>query len=338
MNDYSSINKKNLKILFRNLIKKSIAVIGDFCLDAYWIIDPEGSEISLETGLSTRAVRKQRYAPGGAGNVANNLKHLGVGRVKTFGVIGKDPFGSELKKQLKELGCDTSSLLVQTESWETSTYAKPLLNSKEESRIDFGSENLLSDEIADRLINLLESEIEEYDLVVINQQLKKGLHQKSFPKKLQELICSNQNCSFIADCRDPEISYSKVHYKMNEHEAQKRGLIKSNDKDFTLSKDKLSSGIYKNLFISKGSDGCLVLNKSNVFEVPTPMGIQHVDSVGAGDSMLSGISVSLCSGWDSLSCGLVGSLTAAVTVQKNFQTGTANPKEIMKILDQQISK
>ena len=67
MNDYSSINKEDLKILFRNLIKKSIAVIGDFCLDAYWFIDPEGSENSLETGLSTRAVRKQRYAPGGAG-------------------------------------------------------------------------------------------------------------------------------------------------------------------------------------------------------------------------------------------------------------------------------
>ena len=71
---------------------------------------------------------------------------------------------------------------------------------KEESRIDFGSDNLVSDEIVDKLLNLLESEIEIYDLLVINQQLKKGLLQKSFPNKLHALILNNQSCSFIADC------------------------------------------------------------------------------------------------------------------------------------------
>ena len=90
----------------------------------------------------------------------------------------------------------------------------------------------------------------------------------------------------------------------------------------------MQKGIYENFFISKGSKGCLVIEKFNIHEVPTPQKINHVDSVGAGDSMLSGISAGLCSGWDPLRCALVGCLTAAVTIQKNIQTGTASPKDI----------
>ena len=35
-----------------------IAVYGDFCLDAYWLMDPDGSEVSVETGLKAEAVAK----------------------------------------------------------------------------------------------------------------------------------------------------------------------------------------------------------------------------------------------------------------------------------------
>ena len=58
-----------------------IGVIGDFCLDAYWTMDPSLSEISVETRLATRPVRAQRYSLGGAGNVVSNLVAMGVGRV-----------------------------------------------------------------------------------------------------------------------------------------------------------------------------------------------------------------------------------------------------------------
>ena len=55
-----------------------IGILGDFCLDAYLLIDPAASEASVETGLSTRPVRTQRYSLGGAGNVASNLLAMGV--------------------------------------------------------------------------------------------------------------------------------------------------------------------------------------------------------------------------------------------------------------------
>jgi bifunctional ADP-heptose synthase (sugar kinase/adenylyltransferase) len=33
-----------------------IAVIGDFCLDAYWFVDESKSEISIETGNPTEVL------------------------------------------------------------------------------------------------------------------------------------------------------------------------------------------------------------------------------------------------------------------------------------------
>ncbi len=73
-----------------------IAIIGDFCLDAYWFVDESGSEISIETGKRTQPVRQQKYSLGGAGNVAANLAAMKVKEIRAFGVIGNDPFGAEM--------------------------------------------------------------------------------------------------------------------------------------------------------------------------------------------------------------------------------------------------
>ncbi len=57
-----------------NKIKNvTVAVCGDFCLDAYWLLDPRGGEVSVETGLKTLAVNKHYYSLGGASNIVANL-------------------------------------------------------------------------------------------------------------------------------------------------------------------------------------------------------------------------------------------------------------------------
>jgi len=70
----------------------SVAVIGDFCLDIYWAIDRSASELSVETGLKTEPVSKQRYSPGGAGNVVMNYYPLELSRSIPVGVLGKRSF------------------------------------------------------------------------------------------------------------------------------------------------------------------------------------------------------------------------------------------------------
>ena len=64
---------EKFKELLQDVSRGKIAVLGDFCLDAYWFIDEAKSEVSIETGQYTRPVKKQHYSLGGAGNVTANL-------------------------------------------------------------------------------------------------------------------------------------------------------------------------------------------------------------------------------------------------------------------------
>ena len=73
-----------------------ILVVGDFYLDAYWMIDKTRSTLSLETPWHTSPVVDQRYSPGAAGTVTNNLNALGVDTVYVVGVSGEDGFGKTL--------------------------------------------------------------------------------------------------------------------------------------------------------------------------------------------------------------------------------------------------
>lgn len=136
-------------------------------------------------------VEKQNYFPGGVANIVNNLKSLGVGNVDVYGVIGNDPFGNELSRQLNQINCNIKNLLIQNLliqnfDWNTHTYSKPILNKNEINRMDFGVNNSLQNDTEDKLINALKKKINDYDLVIINQQILKGLHQNSFPTKCRK--------------------------------------------------------------------------------------------------------------------------------------------------------
>ena len=337
MNIYHKLSTNDLKDVFSKLTSKKVAVIGDFCLDAYWFINSNFNALSLETGLPVNHVEKQNYFPGGAANIVNNLKSLGVGNVDVYGVIGNDPFGNELSRQLNQINCNTKNLLIQNIYWNTHTYSKPILNGNEINRIDFGVNNSLQNDTEDKLIDSLKKNINDYDLAIINQQITKGLHQNSFPTKLQEVIDAT-NVDFISDCRNKEVEYSNSFLKTNIHEAIQKGLFIDGDSDQPIIKKKIDEGFYKKIVISRESKGCLVFSEKEIIEIPVPRNIKPQDTVGGGDSLLTGISIGLISGCDMIQSTLIGCLSAFVTIQKPFQTGTVNPDEIMLSLKQIINQ
>ncbi|RMF01589.1 MAG: carbohydrate kinase, partial [Chloroflexi bacterium] len=98
------INAPQLQHLLQKISTVRAAVIGDFCLDAYYFLEPAAAEISVETGLPTRPVRSIRFTPGGAGTIVNNLVSIGVGAVSVFGIVGDDLFGREMARQFSQAG------------------------------------------------------------------------------------------------------------------------------------------------------------------------------------------------------------------------------------------
>ena len=86
------------------ITKVKVAVYGDLCLDAYWILNPQGGEISVETGLQTQVVNSHYYSLGGASNIIANVAALKPAYIQAIGVIGNDIFGRELIPQRVIIG------------------------------------------------------------------------------------------------------------------------------------------------------------------------------------------------------------------------------------------
>src|SRR4030042_5929396 len=78
---------KNLKKIIDKFPQARILVVGDLILDEY--IWGDVDRISPEAPVPVVWAKKRSFVPGGAANVANNLRTLGA-RVAIVGVVGRD--------------------------------------------------------------------------------------------------------------------------------------------------------------------------------------------------------------------------------------------------------
>ena len=331
------MEKEMLKKIITDIQSVKIAVLGDFCLDAYWFIDESKSEISIETGQLTRPVREQRYSLGGAGNVTHNLTAMGVKDVRAFGVLGPDPFGNEMEKVMRENGINPDNLIIQQENWSTHVYTKPYVEDIEQNRIDFGNFNQLAEDTADKLLKKLKNAIPDVDLVIINQQVLSGIHTPYFRDQLAGVIQEFPEKIFIADSRHYSDAYEGAYRKMNDNEAAILCGFKKDSDDVVLHSEVKEAArlLYdrfgKPLFITRGERGSVIVNDQGVTDIDGLLIISKVDTVGAGDSYLAGSAAAMAAGYSMETAAEVGTYVAGVTVQKLYQTGTASPEEILNI-------
>ncbi len=317
------------------LPKLRAAVLGDFCLDSYWELDMGEAEISLETGLPVRRVRHQRYSLGGAGNVVANLIDLGVGRVQAIGVVGTDLFGGELLRILRERGAETRDRMVIDENWQTMVYAKPCSGEEEENRIDFGAFNVLTEKIIDALLVALEKAAPENDVVVLNQQIPRGVSSLSVIERINRVIASHPKTRFIVDARHRPDLYRGAVLKLNVQEAAgflsepiEASVSAEKARDFAR---RISHQTGTVTLLTRGEQGMIVAHNEQVDEIPGIQIIEKTDPVGAGDTVVAALAAILGSGQEPAVAARLANIAASVTVRKLQITGTATPAEILAI-------
>ena len=201
------------------LKRARVAVFGDFCLDAYWHLDPDTSELSVETGLPVRRVREQRYGLGGAGNVAANLVDLGVREVRAIGVAGDDFFGRLMLDLLRDRNANADGIRRDQAGWQTMVFAKPYVGDAEESRIDFGGFNDISAATIECLGAELDRAAAECDAVILNQQVLAGVSTAGMIRRINNVVASHADCIFLVDSRHRAGQYRGALLKLNAHEA-----------------------------------------------------------------------------------------------------------------------
>jgi rfaE bifunctional protein kinase chain/domain len=328
--------------LLQAIGRTRVAVVGDFCLDWYLDIDGSASERSIETGLPTWPVRRIRTAPGGAGNVVANLATLGVRGVRCYGVIGADPFAAVLATHLQELGCDVSGLVTQARDWITPTYMKPLVDGIERHRIDTGHANVLSDEVAERVITALAESVEAVDVLIVNQQLARGgVHTPGFRDALARIAPRAR--IVVVDARQHPEGYGAAVRKLNETEARARAEAL----DPTPAQGRDLAGVAAALAdhwggvvcVTRGAEGALVAEPGRgVAEVPGIAVEGPTDPVGAGDAFVASFAAALGAGADALSAARLGNLAAAVTVTTIGATGSASPEQLVDLSERVVHR
>src|SRR5664279_608997 len=95
-----------LRALIAAFAHRRILVVGDLMLDEF--IWGKVSRISPEAPVPVVSVTGESYYPGGAANVARNVREFAAAAV--VGLVGRDPQGRRLLDLLESSGIDTSGV------------------------------------------------------------------------------------------------------------------------------------------------------------------------------------------------------------------------------------
>ena len=336
------MDEVRLRTILEGFRERKILVVGDFYLDAYWIVDKTKSALSLETPWHTNPVVEQRYSPGAAGTVTNNLAALEVGKVYTLGVIGEDGFGSTLLERLEANGCITDFMITAPDRV-TPTYLKPIHRGyegieTEGPRFDIENQSMMRSEVEDRVIHALRQCVPQVEGIIVGDQMPHdnwGVVTDRMRTEICQLAVEFPAKFFFVDSRTRIGKYHHVIIKPNRFEAKC-----AVDPDWTggevdIEEAKrcgriLTERTEKPLFLTVGPQGILVFDDERVEHVSGIPLETEVDPVGAGDSVSAAIVAALCGGYSHLEAAQVGNLVASVTVAKIGTTGTASHSEVIE--------
>jgi len=331
------MKEKRIQEILARIKNVRVAVYGDFCIDAYWLFDPRGSEVSVETGLQARAVSKHYYSLGGASNVVANLAALEPKAIQVIGAIGDDIFGRELTRQFSELGVDTTWLVVQKEHFDTVAFGKPYLEGNEQPRMDFGFFNIRSETTDRALLDGIKNALQTADVLIVNQQVPGSITNESFIDRANDLFQEYDQKVILLDSRHFGHKFRHIYRKTNDLEAAHLNNVDVKLDDVIALGDvkKFAMTLYrqfdKPVFLTRGSRGILTVDSEGLHEIPGIQLLKKLDIVGAGDTVTSALALCLGAGVTPAEASEFANLAAAVTVQKLFQTGTASGPEILDI-------
>jgi rfaE bifunctional protein kinase chain/domain len=342
MNICEILNRDRLLELLNHFSLLKVGVIGDFALDAYWQVDMTRAQLSRETPHFSRPVVSERYAPGAAGNVAQNLAALGVRQIGAFSVLGEDLWGGCLRNELQARRINTEGLLTRPEQ-HTFAYIKPLLvgyeTQQEDARLDIVNSQPLLPEAEEELLRRFEGQIDSLQAVLLVDQIEDfGTLTPRLRQRLVELAQTHPHIHFLVDSRQRIAGYRGMILKPNRKEALaawKPGGDQGyhNQAELEEAGKSLSRLSGCSVYLTMGESGVIVCDADSGQVIAAAPVRPPIDIVGAGDAFFAALATSLASGGTPCEAGAVANLAAAVTVEKLRQTGTATQKEILERYD-----
>lgn len=322
-----------------------VAIVGDFCLDRYFDIDPARQEISIETGLPVHNIVRVRCQPGAAGTILNNLVALGVGRIVPVGICGDDGEGFELRRSLESRKGTDVSFFVRSSQKRTFTYTKPLVFEPgkppvELNRLDIKNWTPTPETLQDEVSAALRKVASEVDAIILLDQVdvaETGVITSRVLETVRLVAEQNPKLFIIADSRRGLKNYPQVCLKMNRAElAAMAGHEPRAVEHVTRAATHIAAAHGKPVFITlaeRGIVGCAP-GASAVHREALPLR-GEIDIVGAGDSVTANLTAALGAGAQIDEAVELAVAASSIVIHQLGTTGTASAPEIESLMERE---
>jgi len=319
-----------------------IAIAGDFCLDRYFDIDPDRSEISIETGLPVHNITRVRCQPGAAGTILNNLVALGTGQIVPVGIAGEDGEGWELVRALQARQGVVTSHLIQSPLRHTFTYTKPLVHSpgqppRELSRLDLKNWDPTPAPLANDVARHLDLIASDIDALIIMDQVDiagTGTITDTLLDRVAALAEARPHLPIIADSRRTLRGFPRVIFKMNAAELGRfAGQPVEDIPSVRAAASDLARTNQRPVFITLAERGIVgaAPDGSSHHRPGLPV-LGPIDIVGAGDSVTANLAAALAAGAEIPEAMELAMAAAHCVIHQLGTTGTASVPQLWKAL------
>lgn len=302
-----------------NINKTKVLVVGDLMLDES--IFGTASRLTPEGPVPVILKSKTETTLGGAGFVARVLSDLNID-VTLVGIIGEDSIS---RKVLDCCNKDkiNSSLIINHKSYKTTNKKRIYASGHLVARLDDEEKFIMSNEIREKcyksIVNLFKGK--DFKVCIISDY-DKGFCDDSFIKSLIKL-CNKYNVITLVDPKtsDVEKFHSADLIKPNDNEAAKiLGLSRENlPSPDSVAKDISKQLNIQNILLTRGAQGMILYSDKKITNINAVQ--QDVfNVVGAGDTVLAGLSAGLINGLSIKESSFIANDLAAEMISKLSRT------------------
>ncbi len=285
-------SRHTIEKLFSDFEGKHVLIVGDVMIDAYlW---GKVERISPEAPVPVVQLTKRENLPGGAANVALNIRALGAVPV-LCSIIGNDFKGSEFIQLMNEHGISGEGI-IQSKERITTTKFRIIGNKTQMLRVDEEIDTDLNEKDSALLIEKVRHLMDTLPIaVVILQDYNKGVLTRDIIGRIIELS-NSKNIPVTVDPKKRNFdAFRGVDlFKPNLKELREGLKLEINRGDFAAIRsaaDMLHTDQeVRSVMVTLSEDGVFLSDKSGAKaeEVHIPAHLRHIADVsGAGDTVIS---------------------------------------------------
>jgi rfaE bifunctional protein kinase chain/domain len=304
-----------------------VAVIGDAMLDVYLRGDVE--RISPEAPVPVVRVRERRYALGGAGNVAQNVRAVGAG-CDLVAAIGDDAGGRQLSSMLDAIDAGLGSLV--TVNRPTTTKTRIVARSQQVVRVDEEDDSDLDGEEVALLLRSVASAVAQADALVLEDYNKGVL----VPRVIEAAIdaAKAKRIPIVVDpkYRNFFLYRGATIFKPNRRELEAAlGAAVDLERPEALPSTFQRLGV-ENLLLTLGERGMVLISSGGAIKRVPTAAREVYDVVGAGDTVTAYLALALAAGGSPSEAAVIANFAAGVEVGK-LGAATVSPNEVVDAYD-----